>query len=294
MLLGCYWICCWWWGRCIPLRWHDYLKSLHINRCSLYFQPRHTDCRTIGEGKVQLIALMNFINKFILFNLQLELLSTRDDDVGVDINVSVSIKLNQSIKEMYKIIKPVYFFLLLGSYSSSRVQIKFEIRWHRSFASRWRYSIYKFNAASMFAHSARGHRSNAGTIHHWMGSNWCRPYVYPHKNQQSGATLTGHFNPIVSGTESQSDALLKTNVTAVSITSCNQTLLDYNKDSNSRALRDGLRQTQLCAFDPQARNGNSVKTNFPIYSRNYLIFGLFFALSSQMRARAIPVDPSKY
>lgn len=48
--------------------------------------------------------------------------------------------------------------------------------------------------------------------------------------------------------------LLKTNVTSMSSETCNVTVLEYNADKDQRSLRSGLHDTQLCAFDPDARN----------------------------------------
>ncbi|XP_031627884.1 serine protease persephone-like [Contarinia nasturtii] len=48
--------------------------------------------------------------------------------------------------------------------------------------------------------------------------------------------------------------LLKTNVTSMPLQLCNTTLLNYNRDANQPSLREGLSQSQCCAFDPMARN----------------------------------------
>ncbi|KAJ6638661.1 Serine protease persephone [Pseudolycoriella hygida] len=47
----------------------------------------------------------------------------------------------------------------------------------------------------------------------------------------------------------RSNALLKTNLTGVSLASCNSSLLDYN--ANDRSLRNGVNLGQICANDPQ-------------------------------------------
>lgn len=48
--------------------------------------------------------------------------------------------------------------------------------------------------------------------------------------------------------------LLKTNVTSMPLELCNKTLLDWNREPNQPSLRNGLSQSQCCAFDPAARN----------------------------------------
>lgn len=49
----------------------------------------------------------------------------------------------------------------------------------------------------------------------------------------------------------RSNALLKTNLTGVTLESCNASLLGYN--ANDRSLRNGVNLGQICAYDPQAR-----------------------------------------
>ena len=52
----------------------------------------------------------------------------------------------------------------------------------------------------------------------------------------------------------QSDILLKTNVTAVAIESCNATFLELNQRVLDRRLQNGLIAGQMCAYDPDAQN----------------------------------------
>lgn len=48
--------------------------------------------------------------------------------------------------------------------------------------------------------------------------------------------------------------LLKTNVTSMSLQQCNTTLYEYNLQSNQESLRNGLSESQYCAYDPAAMN----------------------------------------
>lgn len=48
--------------------------------------------------------------------------------------------------------------------------------------------------------------------------------------------------------------LLKTNITSMPLSACNTTLLEYNRQVNHPSLRNGISESQLCAYDPDARN----------------------------------------
>lgn len=48
--------------------------------------------------------------------------------------------------------------------------------------------------------------------------------------------------------------LLKTNITAMPLEACNVTLTEYNREVNQPSLRSGISESQLCAYDPDARN----------------------------------------
>lgn len=50
----------------------------------------------------------------------------------------------------------------------------------------------------------------------------------------------------------RSNALLKTNLTGVTLEWCNSSLLGY--EANNRRLRNGVNLGQICAFDPQGRH----------------------------------------
>lgn len=51
---------------------------------------------------------------------------------------------------------------------------------------------------------------------------------------------------------SRPDQLVKLNLQTMPLSQCNKTALDYNKDKNLRALRDGISRGQYCAYDPDA------------------------------------------
>lgn len=48
--------------------------------------------------------------------------------------------------------------------------------------------------------------------------------------------------------------MLKTNVTSLRLEACGSTLGEYNRKANQPSLRDGLSQSQCCAYDPSAKN----------------------------------------
>lgn len=51
-----------------------------------------------------------------------------------------------------------------------------------------------------------------------------------------------------------SNNLMKAQLTSMPLNVCNATLLEFNKDVNQAALRNGIIGGQYCAYDPQARN----------------------------------------
>lgn len=51
-----------------------------------------------------------------------------------------------------------------------------------------------------------------------------------------------------------SNILLKTQLQTMPLPECNATLLGFNENANQAALRDGISESQYCAYDPQARN----------------------------------------
>lgn len=48
--------------------------------------------------------------------------------------------------------------------------------------------------------------------------------------------------------------MLKTNVTSMPLSACNETLSEYNRQVNHPSLRNGISNSQFCAYDPKARN----------------------------------------
>lgn len=48
--------------------------------------------------------------------------------------------------------------------------------------------------------------------------------------------------------------LLKTNVTSMPLSACNRTLSEYNRQVNHPSLRNGIAESQFCAYDPKATN----------------------------------------
>jgi len=66
--------------------------------------------------------------------------------------------------------------------------------------------------------------------------------------------LTGWGATTAERTTSGSDALLKTNVTSMPISQCNETLSEFNRDADLMAIRNGIDMSQVCTHDPQAKN----------------------------------------
>lgn len=58
------------------------------------------------------------------------------------------------------------------------------------------------------------------------------------------------------GTE-RSNQLLKTNLMSMTLSECNNTLLNYSQQANHAAFRDGLIKGQYCAYDPHEKNDSS-------------------------------------
>lgn len=48
--------------------------------------------------------------------------------------------------------------------------------------------------------------------------------------------------------------LLKTQLMTMPLSECNSTLLEYNKRANHAALRDGIVESQYCAYDAAGKN----------------------------------------
>lgn len=54
----------------------------------------------------------------------------------------------------------------------------------------------------------------------------------------------------------RSDHLLKAEVKTVPLQQCNQTYLNYNGDANHIMYKNGIRESQYCAHNPDERNGS--------------------------------------
>ena len=52
----------------------------------------------------------------------------------------------------------------------------------------------------------------------------------------------------------RSTELLKTSLKTMSLLECNSTFLNYSRQVNLAAFRDGLIEGQYCAYDPQGKN----------------------------------------
>lgn len=50
----------------------------------------------------------------------------------------------------------------------------------------------------------------------------------------------------------RSDKVIQSNVHTMSLSQCNQTVLDFNKDRNIRAFRDGISKSQYCVYGPNS------------------------------------------
>lgn len=70
------------------------------------------------------------------------------------------------------------------------------------------------------------------------------------------------------GSSNVSNVLLKTSLTTMARPTCNTTLFEYNKDTNLRALRDGIDHRQYCAWDPSGQND----AWFVLYLKQIFIF----------------------
>lgn len=52
----------------------------------------------------------------------------------------------------------------------------------------------------------------------------------------------------------KSNELLKTQVQTMPLEKCNEVVLEYSSRVNLPAYRDGISQSQYCAYDPQGKN----------------------------------------
>lgn len=53
--------------------------------------------------------------------------------------------------------------------------------------------------------------------------------------------------------DATSDVLLTTDVKTMPLLQCNSTFLKYNERANHAAFRDGISESQYCAYDPFSR-----------------------------------------
>lgn len=61
------------------------------------------------------------------------------------------------------------------------------------------------------------------------------------------------FAIFVNKARTRSDILRKTDLITMPLSRCNATVLEYNQQRNEKPFRNGVSETQYCAYDPEGR-----------------------------------------
>lgn len=115
------------------------------------------------------------------------------------------------------------------------------------------------NSAGMPAHEYRRRAVKCQFACYRLGEHFTRSWVNFHLSARkwqlcSTLFLFFNFSWFYFSELVRSNKLLKTQLITMPTSECNATLLQYNRRAKLAALRNGISESQYCAFDPQGRN----------------------------------------
>lgn len=151
-----------------------------------------------------------------------------------------------------------FWISVIGNYSTSRIRSINKEEWFSFVTSCWRDKIQWEHSTGLFTNRFKGCSTKRRSICNWLGNDKSRRYVeilMQNLDVEITKLTDIKFRTFVwsicqnQGTVRPS-VLLKTNLTSMPLSICNSTLFGNNHPS----LRNGIRESQCCAYDPEGRN----------------------------------------